>query len=126
MPEGSRPSAVKPIWCVVGNVVDERAYGPGGEEKRPGTAHFAPGTKLYCFPPLWGDGYTNIKVVGRHRGSRRYATMVIQSAWVRTFRAALVYSPTLIDVLSENWNGSEESRKLAERIAEEMNARASS
>lgn len=118
-----QPSEVKPIWCVVGNVVDVRTHGPGGLTRSPGTAHFAPGTKLYCFPPLWGDGYTDIKVVGRHRGSRRYVTMVVRSAWLRSWRAQLVYSPTLIDLLSEQWNGSEDARKRAEDLAEGMNER---
>jgi hypothetical protein len=72
---------------------------------------------------LWGDGYANIKVVGRHRGSQRYVTMIIRSAWVRNWRAELVYSPTLIDILSDKWDGSEGAKKLAESIAEEMNAR---
>jgi hypothetical protein len=102
-------------------VVDERPHGPGGQERRSGTIHLAPGAKVYCFPPLWGD--SNIKVVGRHRGSHRYVTMVIRSAWIRNWRSELVYSPTLIDLLSESWNGTEDSRKLVEGIASQMNAR---
>lgn len=118
-----QPSEAKPIWCVVGNVVEEQVRGPSGQERRSGTAHFAPGTKVFCFPPLWGDGYANIKVVGRHRGSHRYVTMIIRSAWVQNWRAELVYSPTLIDVLSYRWNGSDDAKKLADGVAEEMNAR---
>jgi hypothetical protein len=33
-------------WTVVGNIVRERAYGPGGAETRLGTKHFAPGQRF--------------------------------------------------------------------------------
>lgn len=116
-------SDLSPVWCVVGNVTDERPYGPGGQEWRRGTIHFAPGAKVYCFPPLWGDGYEKIQVIGRHRGSHRYVTMVIRSDWVRNWRTELVYSPTLIDLLSQSWDGTEDARQRAELIANEMNTR---
>ena len=48
------------IWCLVGNAVEEREYGVNKEWKS-GTKHFRAGAKLYCFPPLWGDGYEKIK-----------------------------------------------------------------
>src|SRR5690349_24575027 len=50
------------IWCLVGNIVDQHYF---GEEKqiKIGTKQFSPGTKVYCFPPQWGDGYEKIKVV---------------------------------------------------------------
>jgi hypothetical protein len=102
---------------MVGNIVEERPYGPGGKETRRGTKHFAPGTRVYCFPPLWGDGYEQIKVVGRHRGSSRLVTMVIPSKWVVNRRAKLVYSPAVIRRLEGHWDGSAYSRHLAEQLA---------
>ena len=69
----------EPIWCVVANVAEETGRGPGGREIGRGTKHFPPGAKVYCSPPLWGDGYERIRVVGRHRGSHRYVTMVVRA-----------------------------------------------
>lgn len=43
-------------------------------------------------PVQWGDGYEKIKVVGRHRGSHQYVTMVMQARWLTNWRAKLVYS----------------------------------
>jgi hypothetical protein len=112
-----------PVWCVVANVVAERPYGEGGTETRRGTKHFAPGAKLYCLPPLWGDGYEKINVVGRHRGSHRYVTMVVRSRWLTNWRAALVYSPHVIGALAGHWDGSERSKTRAEVLVETMLAR---
>src|SRR5690349_20283274 len=96
-----RENPEESIWCVVGNIVNERASGIGGLEIRPGTKHFPPGAKVYCCPPLWDDGYENILVIGRHRGSHRYATMVIKSDWVENWRIQLVYSPHIINELNK-------------------------
>jgi hypothetical protein len=112
--------ALSPVWCVVGNIVAERPYGPGGAEVRAGTAHFAPGAKVYCFPPLWGDGYENIRVVGRHRGSHRWVTMIVRSAWITSWRAKLVYSPSVLDRLSGFWDETEASKERAQAIADDM------
>jgi hypothetical protein len=114
-------SSAQPVWCVVANVVTERPYGPGGAEKRPGTKHFRPRAKVYCFPALWGDGYDQIKVVGRHRGSNRYVTMIIKSAWLENWRAKLVYSPDVIRRLDGKWNATEQSRLEAEAIVQYRN-----
>jgi len=83
-------------WCLVGHIVEVRKYGQGGEETRRGTKHFAPGTKVYCLPARWGDGYEQIIAIGRHRGSTRFRTMVISSAWVTDWRAKVVYSPEVL------------------------------
>lgn len=86
-------------WCLVGNIVQRRPYGEGGQEQRSGTKHFSPGTKVYCLPARWGDGYEKIIVIGRHRGSKQYVTMVIESAWVTNWRAQVVYSPAVLHQL---------------------------
>lgn len=114
---------VQPVWCLVGNIVEERPFGHGGEETRRGTKHFSPGTKVYCFPPLWGDGYERVKVIGKHRGSRRMATMIIRSDWITNRRAKLVYQPSLVDQLSGYWDGTEKSKELAETLAGTLHKR---
>ena len=118
-PPGRPPG---PVWCVVANVVAARPYGEGGKETRRGTTHFAPGAKLYCLPPLWGDGYEKIEVVGRHRASHRYVTMVVRSRWLTNWRAALVYSPHVIAALVGHWDGSERSKQRAEALVKMMRA----
>ncbi len=36
-----------PVWCIVGNIVPSRPFGPGGEETRHGTRLFKPNAKVY-------------------------------------------------------------------------------
>lgn len=111
---------VGPVWCVVANMIRERPYGPGGKEIRRGSKHFAPGAKLYCFPALWGDGYEQIQVVGRHRATHRYVKMIVSSAWLTNWRVQLVYSPHVIRELWPAWDGTERSREEAQRLADDM------
>src|SRR5262245_38326795 len=109
--------SASPVWCMVGNIVEDRPYGPGGLERRSGTKHFRAGAKVYCFPPLWGDGYRKIKVIGHHRKSNKLVTMVIDSKWIVNRRAELVYSPAIIRRFEGRWDGADRSRSLAERLA---------
>lgn len=92
-------SSVEPRWYLIGNVLAVTLY---GEQKQPrrGTKHFPPGTKLYCAPVLWGDGYESIRVVGRHRGSHKYVSMVLPSRYITNWRAGLVYSPEVLRLLA--------------------------
>jgi len=140
---GVRPA---PVWCLVANVVAERRAGPGGVNVRRGTKHFAPGAKVYCLPPLW-DSYHKVRsvdkivVVGRHRRSHRYMTIVTRTEWLTNWRIQLVYSPHVIremvrfvqdrwswldpsiDYLRANglvWDGSTESKARAEQLATRM------
>lgn len=104
---------------MVGNIVEHRPFGEGGTEIRVGTRHFSPGTKVYCFPPLWGDGYEDIKVIGYHKGSRgkQLVVMVIKSAWVERRRAELVYKPSIISRFEGAWDRSIKSKRLAMALA---------
>jgi hypothetical protein len=106
------------IWCPVANVAEEQQYGPGGHELRRGTKHFPPGAKVYCMPELWGDGYEDIMVVGRHRGSHRYVTMVIPSRRLTNWRADLVYSPHVMRELEGYWDGTAASKQRAQAIVD--------
>lgn len=87
-------------WCLVGNIVPLRSFGEG-TEVRPGTKHFSGGTKVYCLPAQWGDGYESIVVIGRHRGSKRFVTMIISSEWVENWRAQVVYQPAVLQRLAQ-------------------------
>ena len=69
--------------------------GPRAQQVQRGTTHFSPGTKVYCGQVLWGDGYEHIAVIGRHRGSRRYAALVVPWQSLTNWRVQPVYEPAL-------------------------------
>ena len=112
-----------PVWCVAANVVFERPCGSGGAVKKQGTKHFTPGSKVHVFHFFWGMGGERVTVVGRHRKSKRYITLVMSSKHLANWRAELVYSPHVIRQVREYGefarfpSESVESRKLAEEIA---------
>jgi hypothetical protein len=114
-------------WCLVGNIVEERSSGEGDVEPKRGTKHFSPGTKIYAFPAQWGDGYERIIVVGRHRGSKAFVTLVIKADWVTKWRAKVVYNPEVLRRLQEgvcrfwepqNWRGEREVKKYLKSLQE--------
>lgn len=113
--------ATGPVWCVVANVLNERLCGPGKVEVRRGTKHFAPGAKVYVFDFYWGTGGEKVTVVGRHRKSGRYITLIMPAAYLANWRAELVYSPHVIEkVLTGEFawlpRGGPESQARAEEI----------
>lgn len=83
------------VWCLVGNVVDEHPFGLDHHIVH-GTSHFSPGTKVYCFPSQWGDGYEKIPVLGRHKGKRGFIKIVMRRELIENFRCQKVYSPNVI------------------------------
>ena len=107
-------------WCLVGNIVEERPFGPDGDETVLGTKHFSPKTKVYCFPLQWGDGFDQIAVIGRHRGSKKFVTMIIGSDSVENWRAKVVYNPEVLRRLQQsdkrNWISQEEVETFLELI----------
>lgn len=111
---------VEPVWCMVGNMVEERAYGVGGGETRRGTAYFAPGTKLYCLPRLHGHDESSyrLEAVGLARKPKQYIQIWVNLAWVTNRRVRMIYEPKIVDKLSGYWDASEQSRRWAESLAE--------
>ncbi len=92
-------------WAVVANVVREARHGPGGEVTTQGLRHFAPGTKVWVLPAQWGDGWHSAVLVGRHRGSRRFAQMVVPLWHLENFRTQGVYSPAVMTQLKKPLDG---------------------
>jgi hypothetical protein len=123
LPSGDTAKMVGPVWCPVANMASERPYGPGGRETKQGSKHFAVGAKLYCFPPLWGDGYEKIKVIGRHRATHKYITVVVSSSWLTNWRVDLAYSAYLIRKFWPAWDGTPRSKEEAQQLVDEMNGR---
>lgn len=109
-------------WCLVGNIIETRQYGQDGLEQRQGTKHFSPGTKVYCLPSQWGDGYEKILVIGRHRGSKRFVKMIVRSSWVVDWRAQTVYHPSVLALLRSaghcNWNSESEVKQYLQSMLE--------
>lgn len=102
------------IWCVVANVSETQIFGEN-HESRIGTKHFSPHTKVYCFPPLWGDGYENIQVLGRHRGSRKLTKMIMPSKRLENWRVKFVYHPHVVSEIRTMWN-KEQAELLVESL----------
>ena len=88
------------VYCLVGNIIEERVNQQ--QETIKGTKHFSPGTKVYCYPPQWGDGYENIKVIGKHRKSFKMVTMIIPSKFVTNWRLKSVYDPFIVKEMNKN------------------------
>ncbi|HRI26715.1 MAG TPA: hypothetical protein PK239_11555 [Chitinophagales bacterium] len=101
------------IWCLVGNIIDEHYFGEHKEVKR-GTKHFLPNTKVYCFPSLWGDGYEDVKVIGRHRKSKTYISIIMPSKYITNWRIQKVYSPYIRSTMQANygWRNSDEDKNV--------------
>ena len=99
------------IWCLVGNIVEKHYY---GEDKqiRIGTKQFSPNTKVFCYPILWGDGYEDIKVIGRPRKSNKFITIVMKAKYIKNWRLQKVYHPFIVKKMKETdgWDNSERSR----------------
>ena len=86
------------MWCVVANVKPE-AF---GRATSAGTRHFTAGAKIWCMAVHWGDGYENIRVIGRHRGSHQHVAMVIPSATLTNWRARVAYHPEVLRLVVAN------------------------
>lgn len=84
------------VWCIVANVVEERPYGPGGEETRRGLKIFPAGAKLYVPDGFGGMGWETVEVVGRGRGSARYVAARVQTRQLTNWRVKAVYSPAAL------------------------------
>lgn len=100
------------IWCLIGNIVNEHPVGIAQEIKY-GTKHFSPNTKLYCFPAQWGDGYENIKVIGRQRKTSKNICIIMPSKLITNWRLQKVYKPGIIHIMQSQrgWTNSDKDKE---------------
>ena len=101
------------IWCLVGNIIDVRYFGEDKELIKRGTKKFTARTKVFCFPPLWGDGYEEIKVIGKLR-RRKYLKMIITSSkYITNWRIKKVYNSYIIRTMKHNggWDETDSSKE---------------
>ncbi|MDQ0914553.1 ankyrin repeat domain-containing protein [Paenibacillus sp. V4I5] len=105
------------IWCLVGNIVENRYFGEKREVRR-GTKKFTPNTKVYCFPPLWGDGYEEIKVIGRLKNRKNLGVIITSSKYIRNWRLQKVFQPFVVKTMHERggWDATEESKRRIENM----------
>lgn len=82
------------IWCLVGNIDKENNSNQ--------LKYFASNTKVYCFPPLWGDGYEKINVIGFHKKRKQYFTIIISSKHIKNWRLQKVYKPYILSKMNLN------------------------
>ena len=86
-------------WCLVGNVGGIRSTPQPASA--PGTHHYSGGTKVYCLPAQWGDGYEKIVAIGRHRGSKAFSCLVMPAKDIANWRAQVIYAPAVLRVIEE-------------------------
>ena len=103
MAEAEQPA--RPVWCIAANVVQQRPYGPGGQQTRRGIRLFGPGAKVWVPDGYGGMGYETVVVVGRTRHSPRYAVV---SAFTRSedrsseaYRDDLLRMATMLQRISD-------------------------
>jgi hypothetical protein len=92
------------IWCLIANV---------GETE---SNSFDAGTKVYCYPPLWGDDYENIQVVGKAKDNKRYIKIIITRKKLINFRIEKVTKPDLISKFSGYWDNSALTKNNIEEL----------
>src|SRR3954463_8628379 len=102
-------------WCLVGNIVEEHPFGEAKDVLR-GSKQFTPGTKVYCLPPQWGDGYEKAVVVGIARGPRRLITVAMPTALITSGRAKVVYHPAVMERLREGFDGFNQQWKSQDEV----------
>jgi hypothetical protein len=84
------------IYCLIGNVVDERPYGPD-KEIRHGTKHFRPGAKVYYLDFFYGirEG-GSVRVIGLPRRSKRLIKIIMPTSYIGNWRVKKVYDKRII------------------------------
>lgn len=106
MTDRDAAAELRPVWCIVANVVDECPYGPRGAERRRGLKLFRPGAKVYVVDGFGGMGYETVTVVGRVRKSSRFSTVHVRAEHLTNWRVRLVYSAAALRHIKEiRWDG---------------------
>lgn len=88
------------IICLVANVREETPFGEN--ELRKGAKGLRRGKKVYCFPPLWGDGYEQIKVMTQLKSS--YFTKIYHRKYFLNWRKERAYKPWIIREMGSGWD----------------------
>jgi hypothetical protein len=111
------------VYCLVGNIVKKHKFGENKEIKY-GSKQFSGGTKVYCYPGKWGDGYERIYVLGRPRKQNRLAKIVIRRELIENFRLKKVFNKKVIKEMyyDNGWDNSEKTKQEIIDFAKALNA----
>jgi hypothetical protein len=124
-PAGWREIELAPRWGLLADVAD-RTYQIRGTPVR-GTRHFAPGTTLYVYPPYSGDGFERTYMVGPHRDTRAYISIIGPTARLERWRVETITHPAMLYEIGRAlvpWDErSDVTREMAEATAQAMNER---
>jgi hypothetical protein len=110
----------KYIWCLVGNILPNGIYTEGNNSVDfIGTKQFKPGTKVYCSPFIWGDGYERIRAIGRAKDTNKFITMIMESKLITNWRLQKVFIPYILrknEQEEDKWDSSDRSKKIIKEM----------
>jgi hypothetical protein len=113
------------VYCLVGNIIDKHEFGEN-KEIRYGTKHFAPGTKVYCYPGMYSND-ERVYVVGKPRKTFKLIKVIMPTKYITNFRLKRIYDKRIIKdmILDGGWhsfsNPEERIIKLAKSLNVEIN-----
>ena len=90
---------VEPVWCIVADVVERPAHGPGSTGWQGGLRRFPPGARVYVVDGYAGMGWQAVTVVGDTRPG--YATVAVATEHLSNWRVKLVSSPAVLERLGD-------------------------
>ncbi|MCE2997456.1 MAG: hypothetical protein ACK5RG_12605 [Cyclobacteriaceae bacterium] len=99
------------IWCLVANISTDDS------------SRFKKGTKVYLYPPLWGDGYQSIKVIGKDRETNKFMEIIVNEKRLSAYKVVKVTKPDIISRFCNHWNNNPDSVEAMLKMADEMNRR---
>jgi hypothetical protein len=102
---------LKFIWCLKANIGDEE------------TSRLKSGASVFLYPPLWGDGYKSIKVIGKDKETNKFIEIVVSASKLKNFKSTKVTKPDIISRLSSYWQDNSKSLDIVDKLAQEMNER---
>ncbi|NOS91899.1 MAG: hypothetical protein HOP30_08250 [Cyclobacteriaceae bacterium] len=99
------------ISCLVANIATDDS------------SRFKKGTKVYLYPPLWGDGYQAIKVIGKDKETNKFIEIIVSEKKLNNFKVVKVSKPDIISRFSNHWNNNPDNVQQMLKMADEMNKR---
>lgn len=97
------------VWCLVSNIFVG------------GTNRLKAKTKTYMYPTLCGDGYQNIKVVGKDFETKKFIEIIINRKCLTNFRVEKVTKVDLISRFIKYYDESEECKNELIEMATYLN-----
>ncbi len=119
--------SLRPVWSLTATVKNETYLSKGIEIQ--GSKHFEPGAKVYPCGRWSGDGYERPYVVGLHRETQKFISVICPSNRLENWKVELVENPILIFQLRHTvggWEGASQEKEEAQFWAEAMNERTKS